>query len=359
MKNKDSIYIYEQINSDLNYSLSSLDKNKINSFENLNENSDKSRILYEGISNINLSKYFEKMNNNLSFKGSEYSNNNFEDNIYQNKFSTPKKEEKIIEYIPDVFNDSHTENKNLMVSNLDIKLISSSKQNRKMNIIHEESDLKKIIEKNVKDYFKKKLFDNPKYLNFKKNNFQNGKNNSKSKRKIIKMKDSKIFQLFSSNKTIKFRNIYDNSITKRDKKISFYNMYINNKNSYNSKEKKVNNQKIKSSNNSTNYSSSGKSKAHTNNNSNNHINNQPKISQFKIKDNKNVNNTLSKTTNKQVSTISFYNNNKLFHNLTNRSPVNKINLNGKKKFAKITIKNKITIPKKKSDLFLFIKQNNL
>ena len=64
MKNKDSIYIYEQINSDLNYSLSSLDKNKINSFENLNENSDKSRILNEGISNINLSKYFKKMNNN-------------------------------------------------------------------------------------------------------------------------------------------------------------------------------------------------------------------------------------------------------------------------------------------------------
>ena len=170
------------------------------------------------------------------------------------------------------------------------------------------------------------------------------------------MKDSKIFQLFSSNKTIKFKNIYD-SIPKKEKKISFYNMYINNKNSYNSKGKKVNNQKIKSSNNSTNYSSSGKSKAHTNNNSNNHINNQPKISQFKIKDNKNVNNTLSKTTNKQVSTISFYNNNKLFHNLTNRSHVNKINLNGKKNHLKITLKNKLTIPKKKSDLFLFIKNN--
>ena len=358
MKNKDSIYIYEQVNSELKNSLTSLENNKNNCFENLNENSDRSRILNEGISNIDLSKYFEQMNNKLSFKESEFSNNNFKDNTEQNIFQTPKKKEKIIEYIPDVFNDSHTENKNLMVSNLDIKLISSNKQNRKINVVQEENDLKKIIEKNVKDYFKKKLFENPKHLNFKKNNYQNGKNNSKSKRKKIKMKDSKIFQLFSSNKTIKFKNIY-NSIPKKEKKISFYNMYINNKNSYNSKEKKVNNQKIKSSNNSTNYSSSGKSKAHTNNNSNNHINNQPKISQFKIKDNKNVNNTLSKTTNKQVSTISFYNNNKLFHNLTNRSPVNKINLNGKKKFAKITIKNKITIPKKKSDLFLFIKQNNL
>ncbi len=360
MKNKDSIYIYEQINSDLNYSLSSLEKNKNNSFENLNENSDRSRILNEGISNINLSKYFEKMNNNLSIKGSEYSNNNFEDNIFQNNFSTPKKQEKLIEYIPDVFNDSHTENKNLMVSNLDIKLLSSNKQNRKINIAKEENDLKKIIEKNVKDYFKKKLFENPKYLNFKKNNYQKSKNNTKSKRKIIQMKDSKIFQLFSSNKTIKFKNIYD-SVPKKEKKISFYNMYINNKSSCNSKDKQLNSQKIKSSNNSTNYSSSGKSKVHTNNNSNNHINIQPKISQFKIKDkskNKNKNNnTLSKTTNKQVSTISFYNKNNLFQNLTNRTPINKINLNGKKNHLKITLKNKLTIPKKKSDLFLFIKHN--
>ena len=103
-----------------------------------------------------------------------------------------------------------------MVSNLDIKLISSNKQNRKINVVQEENDLKKIIEKNIKDYFKKKLFENPKYLNFKKNNYQNGKNNSKSKRKKIKMKDSKIFQLFSSNKTIKFKNIYD-SIPKKEK----------------------------------------------------------------------------------------------------------------------------------------------
>jgi hypothetical protein len=171
------------------------------------------------------------------------------------------------------------------------------------------------------------------------------------------MKDSKIFQLFSSNKTIKFRNIYDNSITKRDKKISFYNMYINNKNSFNSKDINYSNQKIKCSNNSTNYSSSGKSKIHTNNNSNNHINIQPKISQFKIKDKKNFNNILSKTSNKQVSTISFYNKNNLFQNLTNRTPINKINLNGKKNHLKITLKNKFTIPKKKSDLFLFIKHN--
>jgi hypothetical protein len=67
----------------------------------------------------------KKIDNKLSFKESEFSNNNFKDNIEQNIFQTPKKKEKIIEYIPDVFNDSHTENKNLMVSNLDIKLISS------------------------------------------------------------------------------------------------------------------------------------------------------------------------------------------------------------------------------------------
>ena len=355
MKNKDSIYIYEQVNSELKNSLTSLENNKNNCFENLNENSDRSRILNEGISNIDLSKYFEQMNNKLSFKESEFSNNDFKDNIEQNIFQTPKKKEKIIEYIPDVFNDSHTENKNLMVSNLDIKLISSNKQNRKINVVQEENDLKKIIEKNVKDYFKKKLFENPKYLNFKKNNYQNGKNNSKSKRKKIKMKDSKIFQLFSSNKTIKFKNIYD-SIPKKEKKISFYNMYINNKNSFNSKDINYSNQKIKCSNNSTNYSSSGKSKIHTNNNSNNHINIQPKISQFKIKDKKNFNNILSKTSNKQVSTISFYNKNKLFQNLTNRPSINKINVN-RNKNLKITPKNKLTIPKKKSDLFLFIKHN--
>ena len=155
MKNKDSIYIYEQVNSELKNSLTSLENNKNNCFENLNENSDRSRILNEGISNIDLSKYFEQMNNKLSFKESEFSNNNFKDNIEQNIFQTPKKKEKIIEYIPDVFNDSHTENKNLMVSNLDIKLISSNKQNRKINVVQEENDLKKIIEKNVKDFLKK------------------------------------------------------------------------------------------------------------------------------------------------------------------------------------------------------------
>ena len=323
-------YNYQPLKTELSVSISSIENSQKLFFEDLNddnEGNDSQRIILDEKADIHFPNYyFENSKNNSS--------NNIEDdkflnhNSFHNYFATPKRNEKI-ELIPDVFNSSPTQNKNIMVSDLDIKLISTNKRNKKsnLNVLKEDNDLKKILEKNLKEYFDRNCGINKKKKINQKNNNNNTiqinnenhekKNNFSFKNKspnqrVINIKNSNFLTLTteSMNKKKKNNNIFK-SVPKKEKKMNFY-FILGNKNLINKKSKslkkdslkKNQSQKISNSNNSTNYSSSGNNK--NNNYNNNYIMNN-KITEFKIKDStKNYNKTITKSTTRPISTLSLY-----------------------------------------------------
>ena len=145
-------YIYEQINMDLNDSIYSNEENQKSILEKFNNNNN---TINKKKSNNRISYSFEDRIENLSNEESKLSSILLEQNFFENEFSTPLKEENKFEYNPNVFtdNDSFSDYKNVMVSDLDIKIISSTKKNKVINIIKKEIDLKKKIKKNLNYYF--------------------------------------------------------------------------------------------------------------------------------------------------------------------------------------------------------------
>ncbi len=316
-------------------------------FEDFNNNDETiSKIIHNNNQENNLPKYYE---NKINIP------NNINDKIFfkikKNKFSTPKKKEKKVELIPDVFNDSSTENKNIIISDLDIKLISTNKSQRKKIENEKEKDLKTTTERNLNDYFEKNNL-----YNYNNNNLNSDNTSEKvetKKNKIVNMKDSKFYYLLTSeklNKKITFKNIYK-SVPKSNKIISFENILGKKKyKNKNDDDKFLNStQKVTNSTNSTNYSNSTNKKK-----INNKIYFCPKLTQFTIRDNISDKKTPN-SSNKQISSLSIYKDKKFvlpkesYHiiNSTRNNNYNKKN------------KNKVKIPIKFMKFFSSVKNNNI
>ena len=145
---KNSSFDYKLKESNLSYNNSkNISINNENSegtiLTNLDEHLDTSS------SKINMISFIKENNTNSLHSLNKRINNKF--------IETPLKfNEKIqkFEYIPDIFNNSTTENKEIMVSDLDIPLGTPIKfktqiSKQKTSIIEKESDFKKELEKNI------------------------------------------------------------------------------------------------------------------------------------------------------------------------------------------------------------------
>ena len=339
---------YEKKKTDLSNSLLFDNDNSQNFyFEDFNNNDESIlKIIHNNNQENNLPKYYE---NKINIP------NNINDKIFfkikKNKFSTPKKKEKKVELIPDVFNDSSTENKNIFISDLDIKLISTNKSQRKKIENEKEKDLKTIIERNLNDYFEKNNIYNHN------NNNLNSDNTSEKvetkKNKIVNMKDSKFYYLLTSeklNEKITFKNIYK-SVSKSNKKISFENILGKNKyKNKNDNNKHLNSiQKVTNSTNSTNYSNSTNKKK-----INNKIYFCPKLTQFTIRDN-NSDKKTPNSSNKQISSLSIFKEKKFVFPKESYQIINSIRNNNYNKKNK----NKVKIPIKFFKFFSSVKNNNI
>ena len=263
-------YNYQPLKTELSVSISSIENSQKLFFEDLNddnEGNDSQRIILDEKADIHFPNYyFENSKNHSSnnIKDEKFLNNN----SFNNYFSTPKRIEKI-ELIPDVFNTSPTAHKNIMVSDLDIKLISTNKRNEKsnLNVLEDCKDLKKILEKNLKEYFERNCGVNKKNkLNNKNNNTIQINNHNNDKRnnfsfknknhnqKVINIKNSNFLTLTSgSMKKKKNNNNIFKSVPKKEKKMNFYfiigNKNLNDKSLKKDSLKKNPSQKISNSNN--------------------------------------------------------------------------------------------------------------
>jgi hypothetical protein len=139
-------------------------KNKIKNKNESNNNEDSSSIftnidehLFNSSSKINI-KSISVNNNSNSIHSLNKSSIN---NSYENLSKKNEQKGKLIEYIPDIFNTSSTENKKIMVSDLDIPLeIPTKKRNQKTKpkttiFKEKEDDFKKELEKNIIQFLEK------------------------------------------------------------------------------------------------------------------------------------------------------------------------------------------------------------
>ena len=358
-------YIYQPLRTELSNTLSSINKSEKIDLDDLNDDNedDDSRIILDEKADIHLPKvYFDNSRYNSS--NTHENHLQLENNKFLKDFSTPKKNEKI-ELIPDVFNCSPSENKNVIVSDLDIKLVSTNKQPKKnnFNYLEKGNDLKKVLEKNLKDYFEKNFEGNINNHLIKNEIIQN--KTKIKKQRLMNIKDSLLFHALTSEglKKNKSKNIYK-SVPKKDKKITFYHILgktknINEKKNHSLKKvssRKNTNDKITNSHNSTNYSSSGNNK---NYNNNNNLINQ-KISDFKIFDAiKTLNKTIPKSTSKQVTRLSFYKDQNFFQTFCSTESNSKYPLSrNKNNELNNNINNKCKIHKNICDLFSNNSKNN-
>ena len=224
-------YIYQPLRTELSNTLSSINKSEKIDLDDLNDDNedDDSRIILDEKADIHLPKvYFDNSRYNSS--NTHENHLQLENNKFLKDFSTPKKNEKI-ELIPDVFNCSPSENKNVIVSDLDIKLVSTNKQPKKnnFNYLEKGNDLKKVLEKNLKDYFEKNFEGNINNHLIKNEIIQN--KTKIKKQRLMNIKDSLLFHALTSEglKKNKSKNIYK-SVPKKDKKITFYHILGKTKN---------------------------------------------------------------------------------------------------------------------------------
>ena len=250
-KYEKSLYDNAAINNSKNnklFNYNSLESLRVSHSMDKNDNS---VTLYEGINGIK--------KDNIKNK-----NNDFE------KFTTPIKKQKEIqkvELIPDVFNYSSTNNKNIQVSELDIQL-NPTNENEKNKIPENNikynnnivKDFKKELEKNLKEYFEKKCkLDNQNkfntietgiYTEFQKHKFKPFSNKEINRKKQKEYKSNSVITesskninsptykniINSTNKPITKHKIIYNSVKKTNNKKGIYHIIqkINNdfKNSF-------------------------------------------------------------------------------------------------------------------------------
>ena len=244
---KNTSFDYEQIGSNRLYD-SFQKKNKIKNKNESNNNEDSSSIftnidehLFNSSSKLNI-KSISVNNNSNSIHSLNKSSIN---NSYENLSKKNEQKGKLIEYIPDIFNTSSTENKKIMVSDLDIPLeIPNKKRNQKnkpkTTIFKEnDDDFKKELEKNIiqflekngrikrsqsstekKNKITKKAFNND---FIEKMNIRNEKNNNHSHR----IKNNLCLSIINSNflqTQLKHRSFY-NTFQKKIKKFNLYPIF--------------------------------------------------------------------------------------------------------------------------------------
>lgn len=299
---KNTSFDYEQIGSNRLYD-SFQKKNKIKNKNESNNNEDSSSIftnidehLFNSSSKINI-KSISVNNNSNSIHSLNKSSIN---NSYENLSKKNEQKGKLIEYIPDIFNTSSTENKKIMVSDLDIPLeIPNKKRNQKnkpkTTIFKEnDDDFKKELEKNIiqflekngrikrsqsstekKNKMKKKVFNNE---FIEKMNIRNDNNNNHSHR----IKNNLCLTIINSNilqTQLKHCSFY-NTVQKTIKKFNVNQIFQErNKNKYKKLKNKnfiLNN--ISLTNCSTSCTNKGNNQAYykLNTNNNNCNNNKPK-----------------------------------------------------------------------------------
>ena len=275
MSNQASIFEYNKI-IETEITKSNTTSNKKKQKKNLKIKKDNSDSL-----SISLENPINKKIKNSKKKKSKNDSLNLSDSLFNN---SPKNIKKIIEYIPDVFNSSSSENKNIIVSDLDIQIgtPNNSKPQKKRPIIiipDDEEDFKNKLEKNIKSVLEKnKINNNNKNINndynhnFKlteKKNYSNQRennNNLLTHKNCLTSINNNSLKSNSKNKLIYYqiqkttkKNI--NQILKefKDKENNYIKSIIKSKNlqrANSSKIKKNNNKKSLISNNSlTNCSS--------------------------------------------------------------------------------------------------------
>ena len=359
---KNTSFDYEQIGSNRLYD-SFQKKNKIKNKNESNNNEDSSSIftnidehLFNSSSKLNI-KSISVNNNSNSIHSLNKSSIN---NSYENLSKKNEQKGKLIEYIPDIFNTSSTENKKIMVSDLDIPLeIPNKKRNQKnkpkTTIFKEnDDDFKKELEKNIiqflekngrikrsqsstekKNKMKKKVFNNE---FIEKMNIRNDNNNNHSHR----IKNNLCLTIINSNilqTQLKHCSFY-NTVQKTIKKFNVNQIFQErNKNKYKKLKNKnfiLNN--ISLTNCSTSCTNKGNNQAYykLNTNNINYNNNKPKGQSLNHPD-YNLNN------NKIFKTFCFESKKEQIHPFKIKTPKNvkKISFNNQKN-------NKISQEKKTS-----------
>ena len=362
----------KQIDSNRLYNSFQKKNNKITYKNESNQNEDSSSIytnLDEQLLNSS-SKFINKSiskNNTNSIHSINKSSNN---SSYKNTSKKREQRGKLIEYIPDIFNTSTTENKKVMVSDLDIPLdIPNKKRNQKTKpkttIFKEnDDDFKKELEKNIiqflekngrikrsqsstekKNKMNKKVFNN---VFFEKMNIRNAKNNNHSHR----IKNNLCLNIINSNviqTQLKHRSFY-NTLQKTIKNFNV-NQIFNERNENKYKRLKHKNfllNNISLTNCSTSCTNKGNNQAYYKLNTNNikYNNNNKPQGHSKIQPYSNLNN-----------------NNKIFKTFCIESDKNgyQFKIKGPKNVKKISVKNQTNnkILKKKNCINNITILNNL
>ena len=182
-----------------------ISKNFLHSFKNEKlENTEHSSINVD-IQIMKLPIEINKIKDKLKIKNSN-SNSIDSLNLSNSIIATPQRylnKPKNIEFIPDVFNSSSTQNKKIMVSDLDISLETptSKTQRKRPNLLinnnKDNDDFKKKLERNLLNYFEKNKT--------KLNNFPSTENRNELKQKF-----------YTDNN---YNNKNNNNIVKTEKKI--------------------------------------------------------------------------------------------------------------------------------------------
>ena len=276
-KTNKSEFEYKPIQTELNYKDSEFSNNETSNqidfssleneeVENIDESydnnaaleiSNKNKLLnYNSLESLRISHSMDKNDNSVTLFERI---NGIKKDCDKNKisdFETPKKKDtKKVELIPDVFNYSSTNNKNVQVSELDIKLNSSNTQKNKqivrnINNNSKGKDFKKELEKNLKEYFEKKsnlnqpnLIHNQKkfntienlvdteiqkykheFLNKNKKNKKEYKSNSMISHSSKNIKSSEQYTINKSNKPLTKNKLIYNSVKKSNNKKEFYTL---------------------------------------------------------------------------------------------------------------------------------------
>ena len=244
---KNTSFDCQQIDSNRLYNSFQKKNNKITYKNESNQKEDSSSIY------TNLDEHLFNSSSKLNNKTISNNNSNSvhslkKSSINSSYINLSKKREqrgKLIEYIPDIFNTSTTENKKIMVSDLDIPLeIPTKKRNQKTKpkttiFKEKEDDFKKELEKNIiqflekngsikrsqsstekKNKITKKAFNND---FIEKMNIRNEKNNNHSHR----IKNNLCLSIINSNflqTQLKHRSFY-NTFQKKIKKFNLYPIF--------------------------------------------------------------------------------------------------------------------------------------
>ena len=357
----------QNCNSFLSINNSNLNNENINKQNYTNEENLYSERISNSKINLSDSEILFKKINDIKSTNKKFTNEDF---------VTPKKNKEKIQYIPDVFNLSSNNSKNINISNLNIKISIGNIQQNLLNslnkVINEkpkEIDLKKEIEKNLNNYFQKKIL-SEKTIQKNKKSFsqQNNKSKSNSQQKYKNKSNKNIFKpdiigykelSYSKRKKLsisskknpkkKYTSIFNSMNSKKKYKEIYSERRLNtDKNSLNKIPKFIKNKSLKKTLSTKSklsikqnleklkYSTSTLEITNNTNNSNVNVKTEFNIKTVSNKSKNLKKNTIPKSTKKNKNTITHYKNNDFYErhkNDSNKLKKNKSNINFKIRFS--------------------------